>query len=62
MSGQKNMLATFGFVVSVSLAVAAVSVLLASCHYSRLQFHLLNAICGEIVGQEPETKRSFLQH
>ncbi len=57
MSGQKNMLATFGFVVSVSLAVAAVSVLLASCHYSRLQFHLLNAICGEIVGQEPETKK-----
>lgn len=56
MSGQKNMLATLGFVVSVSLIAAAVSVLSAAYHYSRLQFDLLNEICGKVVEQEPETK------
>lgn len=56
MSGRKNILVTFGFVLSVGLVAAAVSVLLASYHYSRLQFELLNAICGEVVEQEPETK------
>ena len=56
MSSRKNILVTFGFVLSVGLVAAAVSVLLASYHYSRLQFELLNAICGEVVEQEPETK------
>ena len=56
MSGRKNILVTFGFVLSVSLVAAAVSVLFASYHYSRLQFELLNVICGEVVEQEPETK------
>ena len=56
MSGRKNILVTFGFVLSTSLAAAAVSVLLASYHYSRLQFELLNVICSEVVEQEPETK------
>ena len=56
MSSRKNILVTFGFVLSTSLAAAAVSVLLASYHYSRLQFELLNAICGEVVEQEPEIK------
>lgn len=56
MSGQKQIWLTFGFVLSVSLVTAAVSVLLASCHYSRLPFELLNAICGEVIEQEPETK------
>ena len=56
MSGRKNILVTFGFVLSTSLAAAAVSVLLASYHYSRLQFELLNVICGEVVEEEPETK------
>lgn len=56
MSGQKQIWITFGFVLSVSLVTAAVSVLLASCHYSRLPFELLNAICGEVIEQEPETK------
>lgn len=56
MSGQKQIWITFGFVLSVSLVTAAVSVLLASCHYSRLPFGLLNAICGEVIEQEPETK------
>lgn len=56
MSSRKNILVTFGFVLSVGLVAAAVSVLLASYHYSRLQFELLNAICGEVVEQEPEIK------
>ncbi len=56
MSSRKNILVTFGFVLSVVLVAAAVSVLLASYHYSRLQFELLNAICGEVVEQEPEIK------
>ena len=56
MSGRKNILVTFGFVLSTSLAAAAVSVLLASYHYSRLQFELLNVICGEVVEEEPDTK------
>ena len=56
MSGQKNVPVTFGFVLSVSLIVSAVSVLFVSYHYGRLQFDLLNVICGEMVEQEPETK------
>ena len=56
MSGQKNVLVTFGFVLSVSLIVSAASVLFVSYHYGRLQFDLLNVICGEMVEQEPETK------
>ncbi len=56
MSGRKNILVTFGFVLSVGLVAAAVSVLVTSYHYSQLQFELLNVICGEVVEEEPETK------
>lgn len=56
MNGQKNMMVTFGFAASVSLVAAAVSVLLASYHYSRIQFELLNVICGQVIEREPETK------
>ncbi len=56
MNGRKNVRVTFGFVVSVSLIAAVFSVLLASYHYSQLQFELLNVICSEVVEQEPETK------
>ncbi len=55
MSGQKNVLVTFGFAASVSLIAAAVSALFISYYYSRLPFDLLNVICSEIVEQEPET-------
>ncbi len=55
MSGKKNMWVTLGFVISASLIAAAVSVLFVSYHYSRLQFDLLNAVCGEVMEQEPET-------
>lgn len=55
MSGKKNMWVTLGFVISASLIAAAVSVLFVSYYYSRLQFDLLNAVCGEVMEQEPET-------
>lgn len=57
MSGRKNILITFGFVLSVSLIASALAVMLASHHYSRLQFELLNGICGEMLEQEPETQK-----
>lgn len=57
MSEKKNMLVTFGFVLSASLIAAAVSALLVSCHYSRFQFDLLNAVCGEVAEQEPAAKK-----
>lgn len=56
MSGQKNQLVTFGFAASLSLVAAAVAVLITSFRCSRLQFDLLNVICGEIVEQDPEAR------
>ena len=57
MRGKKNMLVTFGFVLSASLIAAIVSALLVSCHYSRLQFDLLNEVCGKLAEQEPGAKK-----
>lgn len=56
MSGRKNILTTLGLVLSVSLIAAALAVMLTSHYYSRRQFKLLNAICGEVLEQQPETK------
>ena len=56
MSGRKNLVVLFGFVAAVSLISSAVTVMLISCHYSRLQFDLVNVICGEVLEQEPEMK------
>ena len=56
MSGRKNLVILFGFVAAVSLISSAVTVMLISCHYSRLQFDLVNVICGEVLEQEPEMK------
>lgn len=57
MNGWKNILVTFGFVLSVSLIASTLTAMLASYHYSRVQFDLLNTICGEILVQEPEAKQ-----
>jgi len=57
MSGKKNMLVIFGFVLSISLIAVAVSTFFVSYYYSQLPFDLLNAVCGEVVKQEPETKK-----
>lgn len=56
MSGRKNVVILFGFVVAVSLISAAVTAMLLSSHFSRLQFHLVNGICGKVLEQEPEMK------
>ncbi len=57
MSGRKNIFATLGLVLSVSLISSALAAIMLSCHYSRGQFDLLNAICGEVLEQEPETRK-----
>ena len=54
MSGRKNLVVLFGFVAAVSLISSAVTAMLLSCHYGRLQFDLVNVICGEVLEQEPE--------
>ncbi len=56
MSGRKNLVVLFGFVAAISLISSAVTAMLLSCHYSRLQFDLVNVICGEVLEQEPEMK------
>lgn len=56
MSGRKNLVVLFGFVAAISLLSSAVTAMLLSCHYSRLQFDLVNVICGEVLEQEPEMK------
>ncbi len=57
MSSRKNVFVTSGFVLAFSLIAAAVAVLLASYYYSGFSFDLLNAVCGEIAEQEPETRK-----
>ena len=54
MSGRKNFVIIFGFVVAVSLISSAATAILISCYYSRLQFDLVNVICGEVLEQDPE--------
>lgn len=56
MSGRKNTIMIFGLVLSVSLMACAVSVAVASYHYNRLQFDILNTICGKVAEQKPETQ------
>lgn len=56
MSGRKNIVILFGFVAAVSLISSAVTVMLISYRYSRLQFDLVSVICGEVLEQEPEMK------
>ena len=56
MSGRKNLVILFGFVAAVSLISSAVTVMLISYRYSRLQLDLVNVICGEVLEQEPEMK------
>lgn len=46
------MLTMAGFVLSVSLIASSLSVMLVSRYYDRLQFLLLNAICGKMLEQD----------
>ncbi len=56
MSGRKNFVIIFGFTAAISLISSAVTAMLVSFHYSRLQFDLVNVICGKMLEQEPEMK------
>lgn len=49
-----------GFALSLSLLASALTVLMVSRYYSRLQFDLLNSVCREILEQEPETEGIIL--
>ncbi len=60
MSRRHNGIVTLGIVLSVSLIAAAASFMLASCRYSRMQYNLLNAVCGEVLGREPEARNILL--
>ena len=60
MSRRYNGIVTLGIVLSVSLIAAAASFMLASCRYSRMQYNLLNAVCGEVLGREPEARNILL--
>ena len=57
MSGRKHILITLGFAAAVGLLASAVCGLLFTYHYSRLQFDLVNVVCGEVVEQEPEARK-----
>ncbi len=56
MSGRKNFGVTLGLVLSVSLIAAAAAAMMTSYHCDRLWFNLLNAVCGEVVEQDSETR------
>ncbi len=56
MSDRKNIAITFGFVVAVSLLSTVITALLVSYYNRRQQFDLLNAVCGKVIEQEPNTK------
>ena len=57
MSSRKNVFVTLGFVLSVSFISAAVAAWLVSYHYSRTAFDLVNAVCCEVIEQDPETQK-----
>ncbi len=57
MSSRKNVFVTLGFVLSVSFISAAVAAWLVSLHYSKTTFDLVNAVCCEVIEQDPETQK-----
>lgn len=57
MSGRKDFLLTFGFMLCVSLISCALTAALLSRHYGRLQFEMLDAVCGEMLAQAPESEK-----
>ncbi len=60
MSRRHNGIVILGIVLSVSLIAAAASFMLASYRYSRMQYNLLNAVCGEVLEREPEARNILL--
>lgn len=56
MSGKKNVIMIFQWTLAVSLLASFFAVMLVSHAYSRMQFEQLNAICAEMLRQEPEAE------
>ena len=57
MSGRKNILITVGFVLSISLISSALTAMMMFHYDSRLQFNLLNTVCGEVLEQDPQAEK-----
>ena len=57
MSVPKNILITVGFVLSISLISSALTAMMMFRYDSRLQFNLLNAVCGEVLEQDPQAEK-----
>lgn len=60
MSRRNYCVVMLGLVLSVSLIASGVSLMLASGCWSRTEYNLLNAVCGEILEQEPETRNIIM--
>lgn len=56
MTNRKNVFVTLGFVLSISLIAASVAAWLVSYHYSKTSFNLINAVCSEVIEQEPRAQ------
>lgn len=56
MNNRKNVFVTLGFVLSISLIAASVAAWLVSYHYSKTSFNLVNAVCSEVIEQEPRAQ------
>ena len=57
MNSRRNVFVTLGLVLSVSFIAAAVAAWLVSCHYSKTSFDLVNAVCCEVIEQEPGSQK-----
>ena len=57
MNSRRNVFVTLGLVLSVSFIAAAVAAWLVSCQYSKTSFDLVNAVCREVIEQEPGTQK-----
>ncbi len=57
MNSRKTVFVTLGFGISVSFIAAAVAAWLVSCHYSKVSFDLVNAVCSEVLEQEPGAQK-----
>ena len=57
MNSRKNVLVTLGLVLSVSFIAAAMAAWMVSCHDRRTSYELVNAICSEVIGQEPGAQK-----
>ena len=56
MNNRKNVFVTLGFVLSISLIAASVAAWLVSYHYGKTSFNLINAVCSEVIEQEPRAQ------